>query len=289
MLIKKKFRINVMRGLRFLGTKMPSSSRNHSWTNHKTNMKLQIVSDLHLEFLTKLPVIEKHGDTLGLLGDIGRPFSLIYKQFIQEQSLVFNKVFIIMGNHEYYNKKHTSDEILLQAQSVCDCFENVHLLDRSSFALTDKTTLIGCTLWSKIDDELSLSINDFKKIHSTKDASGRRRQLTASQYREWHQQDLHFLESQMLEEGNKDKDIIVLTHHGPVYAMNGRYEGSRLCSAFTSNLEHLFTAPVTAWGSGHTHSSCDLLVNGIRCVSNMPGYPGETGTGFRHNVCIEYS
>jgi Calcineurin-like phosphoesterase len=249
-------------------------------------MKLQVVSDVHLEFLSSAPKIEKHGDCLALLGDIGNPFSEIYKFFLQEQALQFGLVLVLLGNHEYYQRRHTAAEVVEQAHQVCDAIEGVHLLERACFTLSAQTVVLGCTLWSDISDLIATRINDFRKIKGTRDVDGRRRLLTAAQYREWHNRDLAFLEAAC--SSHKGKDVIVLTHHGPLHVMNGKYENGLLTSAFATDLTHLFQPPVTAFCSGHTHSSCDVVVNGIRSVSNMLGYQGERDTGYKPNVCVDY-
>jgi predicted phosphodiesterase len=65
-------------------------------------MKFQIISDVHLEFgindiMEQIPVLS---DTICLLGDIGYPDSINYKNFIYELSEKFKNVFVITGNHE---------------------------------------------------------------------------------------------------------------------------------------------------------------------------------------------
>ena len=42
---------------------------------------------------------------LVLLGDIGKPRSNIYRDFLTMASEAYKSVIVIMGNHEYYYKK----------------------------------------------------------------------------------------------------------------------------------------------------------------------------------------
>lgn len=69
-------------------------------------MKFQFISDIHLESRKKIPIIEKIKDidNLFLLGDIGIPGTDIYVKFMDWCSKNYKNVFIIYGNHEYYNK-----------------------------------------------------------------------------------------------------------------------------------------------------------------------------------------
>ena len=76
-------------------------------------MKLVLCSDLHLEFkLARVPPLCPssnncgEGKIIALLGDIGKPGlpTKSYENFIEQcvQEYKFDKVLIIIGNHEYY-------------------------------------------------------------------------------------------------------------------------------------------------------------------------------------------
>ncbi len=243
--------------------------------------KLQIVSDLHLEFGGQVD-IQRHAPYLAVLGDIGLPFQPHYAEFIERQSEQFEHVFVLLGNHEYYSTRK-ANTVLDKVQSICDGMPNVTLLDRKIYALSDKTILVGCTLWSQVDPMISKDFNDFNKIHVA--GVERKRKLTIEQYNEWHHRDVEYLRSTIAE--NQNKDIIVLTHHAPSHKMQGKYSGGLLSSAFATPLEDLITAPVVTWASGHIHSNVDTTINGIRSVSNCKGYKGEDA-GYREDVVIEF-
>lgn len=256
---------------------------------------LQIVSDVHLEFYHKsTPVIVKHAPYLALLGDIGKPFSTSYKDFISKQAIQFEKVFVVMGNHEYYNQNADVPTILEKARGVCAEFNNVHLLERDTFELSDNTVLLGCTLWSDISDSAARGMNDFVKIHDKipdKTTSRRLFKLKPDMYRYWHWRDVDWIQNTLdeLRKNSPGKKAIVLTHHAPHKLMSGEYYGNNLSSAFATDLTKLFQSPVIAFANGHVHSNCDINVNNIRCVSNAMGYPGEQKrAGFRNDVTIDF-
>lgn len=236
---------------------------------------LQIVSDLHLEFGKNIK-IKPYAPHLALLGDIGNPFKPHYNRFMETQAAQFQMVFILLGNHEYYGI-HTAEEVITKAKTICNAFENVKLLDRDSYQLTDNTLLLGCTLWSDITDDAALHMNDMNiQINNGS-------LLTADMYRSWHRRDVEFLRNEIA--AHTDSNIVVLTHHAPSHIMQGKYKNSQLCSAFATPLEDLFQPPVIAWASGHVHSNVDTLIDGIRSVSNCKGYPGEN-TGYKQDVVI---
>ena len=74
------------------------------------SFKIQIISDLHLEFMEKLPKFLKNfkqADYLFLAGDIGyiqypHYNRGIFYQFICWCTNNYKKVFYIMGNHDAY-------------------------------------------------------------------------------------------------------------------------------------------------------------------------------------------
>lgn len=247
---------------------------------------LQIVSDIHLEVRKKadVPIIQKYAPNLALLGDIGKPFMDTYKLFLHEQSQVFDNVFVIMGNHEYYHNSKTANEILVRAKQVCSQMRNVHLLERESFDLTANTRLLGCTLWSAITKTAAAGLSDMRKIHVYKDKRPFRETLDQNTYLAWHARDVLWIQKEMEKALQDKKKLVVLTHHGPLMEMTGQYAINPLTSAFVSDLKHLFTEPVLAFASGHVHSNVDTTFNKIRSVSNAVGYKEQTG--YRENVVI---
>ena len=73
-------------------------------------MRIQYISDLHLEMykenvspdlFTKL--IRPEAPYLALCGDIGIPDFVNYENFLNWCSRRWTKVFLVAGNHEYYN------------------------------------------------------------------------------------------------------------------------------------------------------------------------------------------
>lgn len=251
------------------------------------------MSDVHLEFRTKqrIPTIIPCATNLALLGDIGKPFTDRYNDFIQEQSAQFEKVFVVMGNHEYYTDTETVDMILDKAKEICKSLPNVYLLERESYRFpADGYTLLGCTLWSDINPSIAEYLNDFNKIHVFDKSRSTKKAILPSTYISWHKRDVKWLEESVANVAHTyvgDK-VIVLTHHAPLKDMSGRYNGSVLSSAFVTDLRHLFKKPVHTFANGHVHSNCDIMHNNIRCVSNAMGYPGENTAGYKTDVVVPF-
>ena len=90
-------------------------------------MKLQIVSDLHLEF-NDVTVNNAGADILCLAGDISLAKDLVkdtpkgekFRQFFNHVSKEFDTVLYIMGNHEHYSGRwnNTAANILITVFTV---------------------------------------------------------------------------------------------------------------------------------------------------------------------------
>lgn len=242
-------------------------------------MKLQIVSDIHLETRRNYPHITKIGDFLALLGDIGNPFSMIYKDFLLLQASKFDKVFLCLGNHEHYY--HTYDETVKKVQEIASETNNIFLLNRTRIDLDENTILLGATLWSFVSDEhktnILQKINDFRLI----------KDWSVETNNKQHALDVEWISNEI----QCDKNVIVMTHHTPLLkdTCHPIYEGNDICTAFSTDLSKLLKHPIKIWMSGHTHYSYDFMFNETRLVSNQMGYSGEhPETNYIDGKCIEF-
>ena len=137
-------------------------------------MLIQYLSDIHLEFMTKVPKIKVMADVLCLAGDIGYPYSGIYKNFLIEMNKSFKKVFLIAGNHEYYNSDKYSNHSMDDVNTMIKSLIKFHKLDNitflnNSYELYNDIIFVGTTLWSNIQSQNMNDIclmNDFKQIEN---------------------------------------------------------------------------------------------------------------------------
>jgi predicted phosphodiesterase len=134
-------------------------------------MKIQIASDLHLEFAENWRYLKEHplevsGDILVLAGDIGYLGGDNYSKhlFWDWASDNYQQVIVCMGNHEFY--KYYDIATLKEGYSL-EIRKNIHSYYNGivSIAYTD---IIVSTLWSSIDLENSFYteqvISDFRRI-----------------------------------------------------------------------------------------------------------------------------
>lgn len=252
-------------------------------------MNIQYISDIHLEFHDKHNTGALHPDMfvtpvapyLVLAGDIGIPDLMSYPVFLSWCSRHWKEVFLVAGNHEYYNMRcpvktdmASKNELL---QTICDGLPNVHFLNCSSYLIPETNVrILGCTLWSDIPDCLSEKVitytNDARQIYHLKDVP----------FTPWAQSEEHKRQKQWLNQEIQKCDLtnercLVVTHYLPSFALiHEKYKGSPLNACFASDCDDLFQPPVVAWMCGHTHTGMKILIHGIPCLVNPHGYPNET-------------
>jgi predicted phosphohydrolase len=222
---------------------------------------LQVSSDIHFDYndmtqkdFTK--IIKKDAELLVLAGDIGNPFSCIYEDFIFYCSELFVHVFIVSGNHEYYN--NCIDETDEKIKNICSKFENVHFLNNKTFDY-EGITIVGTTLWSEIPEKIKpkdlYSMNDYKKIKVNKNEI-----FSIDVHRKLYKENLQFIEETL----ENKKNCIVVTHHAPTFkSIQNEYTGDITNCCFASNLDYLFLHPnLLGWVYGHTHHNyCETRDN----------------------------
>lgn len=257
------------------------------------NFKIQYVSDVHLEFRKNFEIIP-YAPNLALCGDIGYPEQEYYQTFIKDCSKKFKNVFVIFGNHEYYNLKTAENPLTMDDKREWVQFfpENVYFLDNDVLYINkftnniqttpnkDSIKIIGSTLWSNILPSAGKSMNDTYLIYKTKD-----KLITDVDIRNFNQESISYILFQL----DKDKSIktVLLTHHGPHVGCFGRNRSLTLLSAYVNHIPKLYKRKnLIACISGHTHESLTNKFNSISFLSNQLGYPKEV-TMFKMNRVLE--
>jgi predicted phosphodiesterase len=268
-------------------------------------MKLQIASDLHLEFyggdfyddnieteFYKMLDPMQGADILILAGDIGYPEKNLTKEFIAWCCLHWPQVVWIYGNHEYYNsssyfyRRDISDTIEdkeKMAEEYRATFKNLTILLTESATLEafPNYRIIGTTLWTRVPEKekqtVSLYMNDFREIVV---ADGEVFKLT--HWSALHEKQYNFIEQELEEAKKNNQKAIVLTHHLPTYKMClPQYRNSNMNSAFMTDADELLEHPsVAVWICGHSHGQKAIEIqkrNGeiTQCIMNARGYPKE--------------
>ena len=233
-------------------------------------MKIQICSDLHLEFsknrewLKHNPLVPK-SEILIIAGDtyyLERDYSKL--DFINKVSKDFKHVYLIPGNHEYYGGYDIATALLSRQ---IDIKKNVHMVNNMSVEI-DEVNLIFSTLWSKIENnanEIKRGMNDFRLIKFDKES------FTISHYNTIHNKAFNFISNEIKKEGKK----VVVTHHLPSnYCNIDEFKGSMLNEAFcVEKTDFILNSEIDFWIYGHSHrNKDDFKIGNTNMVTNQFGY-----------------
>jgi len=276
-------------------------------------MRIQIVSDLHLEFGDiNIPNTES-ADVLILSGDImvaqdlhDHPESdmnpmtdALYKNmgrrqanacdfrnFLKRCSFQFPHVVYVAGNHEFYHGKFPESIDYLKAE--CAKFPNVHFLEMDAVTIDD-VTFVGGTLWTDMNkgDPLTLHamsdmMNDFRIIRDSEHGYSRFKPTRAA---ERHRKTLQYIKTIVAEQ--HDRKFVVVGHHGPSFqSVHDMYKDQTIMNGgYSSDLsEFIMDRPqIKLWTHGHTHHPFDYVVGSTRVVCNPRGYIGHEACADTYN------
>ena len=236
-------------------------------------MRLHILSDLHNEFSTFVPV-DLGADVIVLAGDIDNG----------DQGLKWarktwpgHRIVYVIGNHEYYNRELAETLALLRqtAQAL-----DIDLLEENETVI-DGVRFLGATLWTDFEyfgaedkdmamEEGQRRLTDFKVIRN-----GAQGLFTPADSIALHKKSLAWLKARLDEPF--DGKTVVVTHHLPSNkSVPERFMGTPLSACFVSHLDYLF-GKMELWIHGHTHDCFDYEANGTRVVCNPKGYVTKRG------------
>lgn len=254
-------------------------------------MKIQYMSDLHMEFrknrelLKKEIVVEPTGDILLVAGDCMYLNDIILPKlrFWKWAEENYRQVLIVPGNHEYYqNYNITSHGDSWQreiAPNISYYYNKVVRIDDTDFILS--------TLWSRISeiDEKVIwhGMNDFHCIMYDDE------RLRPKEYNQEHVKCFRFIREAVA--ASDAKHIVVVTHHAPsLQTIAPEHQVSSLRTAFATDLDAFIEdSRIDYWVYGHSHTNIDCQVGRTKIVSNQLGYVeyGENRHGFEFDKYFE--
>ena len=246
-------------------------------------MKLQILSDLHIEFAYfELPKTD--AEIIILAGDTG----------VGQRGINWSKsmaasvpILYIHGNHEYYREAWPK---LIETNRELCAGTNVHFLENNEFTLSD-TRFLGCTLWTDLNlygnipfAELAAgqSMNDFKHIRKSPGYSRFRPADTLY----IHRKSIFWLENELKKPAVK---TVVITHHAPsMKSVPDEFKNNPVNPAYASNLDDLILKyQPDLWIHGHQHKPANYSIGKTQVICNPRGYPGQYSNGFNPALVVE--
>ena len=273
-------------------------------------MKVNVISDLHLEFDD---LVLPGGDVLILSGDVceaknlkkdhyqkdavqfsfERKRSDRYIRFFVEECAKYQHVIYVMGNHEHYGFRfdktfnHLKDNLP----------DNIHLLEKSTVEI-DGVLFVGATLWTDCNNAdpitmytLKYGMNDYRVVQNYYPDKGLYFKLIPEFTYADHVKAKNFISK--IAQDNADKDIVVVTHHSPSRkSTKPKYERDfHMNGGYSSNLEEFIMdhPNIKVWTHGHTHDSFDYMIDKCRIICNPRGYSGyeERARDFDPTVGVE--
>ncbi|CAG8422861.1 unnamed protein product [Penicillium salamii] len=219
------------------------------------------MSDLHLEvnqqYSFEFPVSSKY---LILAGDIGQLQDYNeYLSLLRRHTNNFEIVFLVLGNHEFYNQSIESGlEIARRLEREPSLHGRLFILHQQRYDIPGtRVTVYGCTLWSHIPNDARDII--YAKIRDSKHIQ----EWSPEKHNSAHLSDLAWLrrELQVIQRENDKslrksdiRSVIVVTHHAPSLgrASSPQHAQNPWSSAFgTDILSNGCWDSVNAWIFGH--------------------------------------
>jgi predicted phosphodiesterase len=276
-------------------------------------MKVQIISDLHLEFRDNIPEFSNAGaDVLVLAGDICLAEHLYdnprnaaadanmsrswhgwdakrYRDFFQHCSDNWAHVLYVAGNHEHYSGRWDRNSQVLRDEMLN--YPNITFGDQARVEIAGVQFLL-VSLWTDFNNADPLSMlsardlmTDYRAISDF--STGYYRKLHTNTVLEKHRNDVHWLKSML---GINKNPTVVVGHHAPSrQSIHEKYaDQHHMNGCFASNLEHIMldNPHIRLWIHGHMHDRFDYQIAETRVICNPLGYPSEY-TGFDPALVVE--
>lgn len=260
-----------------------------------SNLRVQIVSDLHLEF-SHIELHCENADVLILAGDIHSDIGKLRRYIIN----ILKKykdlhIVIVAGNHEYYSSKagksvpetverlrlflNIHDSLISMPGENNDIIPNpgeistansqpsprCHFLE-NDMVIIRGVKFIGCTLWcdppARYHSQIRNGISDFLRIKGH----------TIENCINYQQDSLQYI----LE--NADCHSVVITHFAPSFSsIHEKYRNDKDMIPlnyyyFTDLEEHIRDLKPKIWVHGHVHNSFSYYIGDTRVICNPRGY-----------------
>ena len=258
-------------------------------------MKLQILSDLHLDINYRQPYQLTDKDTFTIVcGDIA---GSVEKTCAWLDANVKQGLFVA-GNHMFYSEPTRTLQQITQAYARRYPLTNALSFLDNNVKIVNDVVLVGGTLWTdyrlfgesaapmcKILAEQGMNDFRFGRVQQGKKVA----RLTADDCEKAFHASVATIDK--VARRYPDKQVVVITHHAPsLQSVDEQYVNSALTAAFACNLEDFIVAHpnIKLWCHGHVHTFKDYRIGQCRVVCNPLGYAqyGEK-SGFRPGFTID--
>lgn len=252
-------------------------------------MNTLVIADLHLDLwleagrepLSGLNAQEWSGiAALIVAGDLSNKPKVRWKHVIRHlaQYIDPNRVYIVPGNHDYYDHVLDGDERLAQIAAS----EGAHFAQKS-VVIVGNTRFLCCTLWTDFElhgqpaqaqIQARADMNDYRYIRS---AGAGFQKIRPAETAMLHHDHRAWLEAELAHP--HAGGTVVVTHHAPHPDLIG-LQRTDLDPAYGSNLTTIIERyKPDVWMFGHTHHLVECY-EGQTLVRNVSlGYPTQVPQG----------
>jgi Icc-related predicted phosphoesterase len=245
-------------------------------------MKLQIMSDLHIDYPggRGIPPLAPSVDMVIVAGDtcpgLVQSIEALRRAYPSPTAIV-----MVAGNHELWSRRLAFEEHFEEGHAAAD-LHDVHLLENET-ATIHGVRILGATLWTDYElygaelRETAMRaaadyMLDHKRIKWSRDPWERFRPAEA---RALHRQSRMFFED-ALQDPHAGPSVCVSHHAMTLDAVAPEQQRSILSAAYASEMLPMidrFQPNLVV--TGHTHHSIDIKRGRTRMISNPAGYAGE--------------
>lgn len=246
-------------------------------------MRIQILSDLHLEF-GPFEFREERADLIVLAGDIHVKSNGL--KWISE-TIPATPVLYLAGNHEYYGSKlpRLMEKLKQEAEGT-----NIHVLENDVFEMGG-FRFFGATLWTdlalhgdaKSGAAAAIEMNDYRRVR----LSPTFRRLKPRDTKSVHHATVAAIR-QFIAMGEPERSVIV-THHAPSEkSLPEQRRAESISCAYASHLDEMVEElrPLL-WVHGHIHHTQDYWIGTTRVVANPRGYVDKPNPSFDPALVID--
>lgn len=252
-------------------------------------MKINLLSDLHLEFMPMQHEVPTEANVVIIAGDIHPGV----RGIIWAYENIGIPTVMVAGNHEFYGKRILQKHYL-KLQAKTDEMNELardkryHFLQNETIVI-DGVRFIGTTMWTdfNLNNNQPMDMiyaqqvmNDYYQIHEESDIP-QGKKLSPHTVLTEHHVARHFIRSEL--EKLFDGKTVVVTHHGPTeLSIDADFKAERSNAFYVSRLENLiFEFEPALWVHGHVHRSVNYKIGDTKVITNPRGYPLNWGPAAR--------
>lgn len=241
-------------------------------------MRVFCISDLHLDLWTQkqneeFALAMPKADVLLIAGDIANgnqnwnskqdiPQFAKFNHFLSLCSPFYEKIMVVLGNHDFWGLKAYEDAFLNFKDQVGSTYgDKVKLLRNEWVDLNSDYAIFGGTLWYREENQSYYWIDE------------RRADMKAA----WKDNESF---KKNIVTNPPDKKKIVVSHHLPSFeAVHPNWINDATNDFFVDAECHPIIEKLkpALWLNGHSHEKVDKAFQDTRLLCNPRGYPGEHG------------